>query len=347
MPASTSTMLTLAHANASARLPNSAISAHTATPTTHAVRKQPRRNVASASQPGWSTWNPNAHQPSAASSTNTARLRTIPTIQDPSVRWRMPIGARNWCLSDFDQTSSRTAYATSSWQTLTTESAIEPTSTNDACAWVSSRNRDIRPIDSTPTMGQKSSSKKKNTLRAPMRAFRSVTAQTASSSLRQLNEDLLELRLANLHVTDDDALGVKRAEQLRQPLLSLVHGALDPAVDLRAPEHPRALGEPRHPRRIELERDDLAEADLALQLAGRAAREDPSGLDEGDLVAELVGLAHVVGRQHDRDPLLAAQAGRGRARPPRPPRAPTPAGAGRQKEARRAVERPRPRPPPA
>src|SRR5207249_1840174 len=228
-------MLTLAQANASARFPNSVISAQTATPTTHAVRKQPRRNVASASQPGWSTRKSNAHQPSAASSTNTARLRTIPTIQDPSVRWRMPIGARNWCLSDLDQTSSRTAYATSSWQTLTTESAIVPTSTNDACAWVSSRNRDIRPIDSTPTMGQKSSSKKKNTLRAPMRAFRSVTAQTASSSLRQLNEDLLELRLA-----------------------------------------------------------------------GRAAREDPSSLDEGDLVAELVRLAHVVGRQHDRDPLLAA-----------------------------------------
>src|SRR2546425_3138365 len=315
MPASTSTMLTLAHANASARLPNSVISAHTATPTTHAVRKQPRRNVASASQPGWSTWNPNAHQPSAASSTNTARLRTIPTIQDPSVRWRMPIGARNWCLSDFDQTSSRTAYATSSWQTLTTESAIVPTSTNDACACVSSRNRDIRPIDSTPTIGQKSSSKKKNTLRAPMRAFRSVTAQTASSSLRQLNEDLLELWLADLDVPDDDAVGVKRAQQLRQPLLGLVHRALDPAVDLRAPEHARAFGEPWHARRIELERDDLAEADLSLQLAGRAAREDPSGLDEGDLVAELVGLAHVVGRQHDRDPLLAAQAGDVRAHP--------------------------------
>src|SRR5207245_11270352 len=114
---------------------------------------------------------------------------------------------------------------------------IVPTSTHDACAWVSSRNRDIRPIDSTPTMGQKSSSKKKNTLRAPMRAFRSVTAQTASSSLRQLNEDLLELRLANLQVTDDDALGVKRAEELRQPLLGLAHRARDPPAGPRPPQH--------------------------------------------------------------------------------------------------------------
>src|SRR5207249_2100762 len=214
-------MLTLAQANASARFPNSVISAQTATPTTHAVRKQPRRNVASASQPGWSTRKSNAHQPSAASSTNTARLRTIPTIQDPSVRWRMPIGARNWCLSDLDQTSSRTAYATSSWQTLTTESAIVPTSTNDACACVSSRNRDIRPIDSTPTIGQKSSSKKKNTLRAPMRAFRSVTAQTASSSLRQRTDDLLELGLAHVVGRQHD----------RDPLLAAQAG------DVRA--HPR------------------------------------------------------------------------------------------------------------
>src|SRR4030095_4035533 len=238
MPASTSTMLTLAHANASARLPKSVINAHTATPTTHAVRKQPSRNVPSASQPGWSTWKPKAHRPSAASRTNTARLRTMPTIQDPSVRWRMPIGARNWCLRDFDQTSSRNARVTSSWQTLTIDNAIVPTSTNDACASVSSRNRDIRPIESTPTIGQKSSSKKKNTLRAPISAFRSVTAQTASSSFRQLNEDLLELRLADLHVLDDDALGVKRAQDLRQPLLGLVPGALAPAVRLHTPAHP-------------------------------------------------------------------------------------------------------------
>ena len=52
MPASTSTRLTLAHAKASARLPNSVMSAHTATPTTHAVRKQPRRKVGERSHAG-------------------------------------------------------------------------------------------------------------------------------------------------------------------------------------------------------------------------------------------------------------------------------------------------------
>src|SRR2546425_1088745 len=142
-------------------------------------------------------------------------------------------------------------------------------------------------MDRTPTIGQKSSSKKKNTLRAPMSAFRSVTAQTARSSFRQLNEDLLELRLAHLHVADDDAVGVQRAEQLRQPLLGLVHRALDPPVDLDAPKNARNVGQPRHPCRVQPERDDLAETDLALELSGRPSGEDPTALDERDLVAQL------------------------------------------------------------
>src|SRR5881296_3827278 len=141
-----------------------------------------------------------------------------------------------------------------------------PTSTNDACASVSSRNRDIRPMERTPTIGQKRSSKKKNTLRAPMRAFRSVTAQTARSSFRQLNEDLLQLRLVHLHVTDDDAVGVERAQQLRESLLGLVHRALDPPVDLDAAQDAGDLGEPRHPHRIQPECDDLPQPDLALEL---------------------------------------------------------------------------------
>src|SRR5262252_1987966 len=184
-----------------------------------------------------------------------------------------------------------------------------PIRTNEAWAGVSSRNRDIRPIESTPTIGQKSSSKKKNTLRAPMSALRRVTAQTARSSPRQLNEDLLELGLAHLDVSDDDPVGVQKTQDLRQPLLGLVHRALDPAVDLDAAEHTGRLGKPRHPRRVELERDDLAQSNLTLELAGRAAREDLPALDEGDLVAELVGLAHVVRRQHDGDPLLAPETG--------------------------------------
>src|SRR5215813_12190750 len=184
-----------------------------------------------------------------------------------------------------------------------------PIRTNEAWAGVSSRNRDISPMERTPTIGQNSSSKKKNTLRAPMSALRRVTAQTARSSPRQLNEHLLELGLVHLDVSDHDPVGVQKAQNLRKPLLGLVHRALDPAVDLGAAEYPGRLGEPWHPHRVELERDHLAQADLSLELAGRAARKDLPALDEGDLVAELVRLAHVMRRQHDGDPLLAPQTG--------------------------------------
>src|SRR5439155_22152871 len=133
-----------------------------------------------------------------------------------------------------------------------------PTSTNDACAGVSSRKRDIKPMERTPTTGQNRSSKKKNTLRAPIRAFRSVTAQTARSSFRQLNEDLLELGLAHLHVPDDDPVVVQRALQLSQPLLGLVDSALEPAAGFDAAEDAWRLGDSRYGRRIHTARDDLA-----------------------------------------------------------------------------------------
>src|SRR3990167_128418 len=295
MPASTRTRFTLAHANASARLPKRVMSAQTPTPTTQAFRKQPRRNAASASQPGRSTSKPNAHQPRRARSAKIAVPRTIPTSHEPSVRWRMPIGAMNWCFMDFDHTSSSTAYATSSWQTLTTDSAIVPTSTNEACSGVSRRNRVMSPMESTPTIGQNRSSKKKNTLREAMSAFRTSTASTARSSARQLNEDLLQLGLADLHVPHHHAPGAERAQQLGQALPGRVHRALREAAHSHAAEHARRLGQPRHVRRVEPQRDDFSQTDLALELAGGPAREDPPLLDERDLVAELLGLAHVVG----------------------------------------------------
>src|SRR5262249_16918340 len=149
----------------------------------------------------------------------------------------MPIGARNWCLIDLDHTSMRTAYATSSWQTLAIDSAIVPMSTNEACAGVRPRNLDIRPIETTPTMGQKSTSKKKNTLREAMIALRTTTAQIASRSARQLNEHLLELRLAHAHVPHRDAFGEQLTQQVGQTLLGVVHGALRPTVGGGTAQH--------------------------------------------------------------------------------------------------------------
>ncbi|PYN31061.1 MAG: hypothetical protein DMD98_18015 [Candidatus Rokuibacteriota bacterium] len=65
--------------------------------------------MATASHPGASTRKSNAHQPSAASRRKRTPPRAIPTSHEPNVRCRIPIGARNWCFSDFDQTSSNTA----------------------------------------------------------------------------------------------------------------------------------------------------------------------------------------------------------------------------------------------
>src|SRR5688572_32494357 len=60
------TRLTLAQAKASARLPNSVMSAQTKTPTIQAFTKQPNRKIATAPAPGWSTRKPKAQLPRAA-----------------------------------------------------------------------------------------------------------------------------------------------------------------------------------------------------------------------------------------------------------------------------------------
>src|SRR5262245_5875548 len=171
----------------------------------------------------------------------------------------------------------------------------------------SSRNRDMSPMDSTPTVGQKSSSKKKKTLRVPIMKLRTTKAQTATASARQLNEDLLQLRLVHLQIADLHALSVQGPQQLGHPLLGVVHGALRPAVARLTAEHARGLGQPAHRRRVELQGDDVADPDLTLQLIGGAPGQDEPGLDERDLVAELLGLPHVVGGEDDGDPPLPAQ----------------------------------------
>src|SRR5690349_3285972 len=122
------------------------------------------------------------------------------------------------------------------------------------------RKRVMRPMDSTPTTGQKRSSKRKNTLRDAMTRLRKAKAQMATSSARQLNEHLLQLRLAHLHVADHDPLRVQLAEDLGQSLLSRVDGGLDPSpAPLRHAQRPLDVGEERaRGGGIELEGDDVA-----------------------------------------------------------------------------------------
>src|SRR5438094_257563 len=171
--------------------------------------------------------------------------------------------------------------------------ASVPTSTKAPCSGVSPRKRVMSPIESTPTTAQNTSSKKKNTLRMPMTVLRAITAHAATSSARQFNEDLLQLGLVHLEIAHLDALLDERPQQLRHPLLGIVHRALDPAVGLGAAQDTGGLVQPRRSR-LQLERHHVAEPDLALEGVGGAAGQDSPGLDEADLVAQLLGLAHVV-----------------------------------------------------
>jgi hypothetical protein len=60
-------------------------------------------------------------------------------------------------------------------------------------------------MESTPTTGQKTSSKAKKTFREAISMFRRANAHTATSSFRQLNEHLLQFRLPHLDGADDCA----------------------------------------------------------------------------------------------------------------------------------------------
>src|SRR5205809_6956890 len=145
----------------------------------------------------------------------------------------------------------------------------------------------MRPMESTPTIGQKRSSKKKNTLREAMSALRTTTAQTASSSARQLNEHVLQLRLPHAHVPHRDALSGERTEKVGQTLLGPAHGALDPPVHRSTAEHARRFAEPGHGGRVETQRDPVAQADPALELGPCAAGADPTRRYVGDLFSPL------------------------------------------------------------
>src|SRR5688572_1434016 len=189
-----------------------------------------------------------------------------------------------------------------------------PMRTNEPWAGVSSRNFVMKPIETTPTMGQNRSSKKKNTLREAMMKLRTTTAHTASHSARQLNEDLLELGLADLEVPHHHPVADELAQQHGQPLLDVIDRALEPAVVGGGDaEHAIGVGQPWHRRRIEPQRDDAAELDLSLQVVRRAVGENPPGLDEGHLVAELLRLPHVMRGEDDGHPALASQGGHVRA----------------------------------
>src|SRR3989441_627967 len=183
------------------------------------------------------------------------------------------------------------------------------------------RKRVRRPCESMATPGQKVSSKTKNTLRRAMITLRRAKAQVrttstthvsgrrsrGSASARKLNEDLLELGLAHLAIPHQHSLLVQPAEDLGQALVEGVHRVLHELSTGVALQHPGQPGQALRRHGVEAERDHVPDADLALELVGGALSQDAPVLDEGDLVAELLRLAHVVRGQDDGRPPLATE----------------------------------------
>src|SRR5712692_308811 len=203
------------------------------------------------------------------------------------------------------------------------DSATVPTRMKAVIFASSARKRVRRPCESMATPGQKVSSKRKNTLRRAMITLRWATAQVRTTSTnqvsggrslsrasaRKLNEDLLELGLAHLAIAHQHALLVQPAEDFRQALVERVHRVLHVVASSVDLEHPRQPGQSLWRHRIQAERDHVADPDLALQLVRGALGQDAAVLDEGDLIAELFRLAHVVGGQDDGRPPLAPEGG--------------------------------------
>src|SRR5947208_3428368 len=167
------------------------------------------------------------------------------------------------------------------------------------------------------------SAKTKDTLRRAMITLRRAKAQVrttstthvsgrrsrGSASARKLNEDLLELGLAHLAIPHQHSLLVQPAEDLGQALVEGVHRVLHELSAGVALQYPGQPGQALRRHGVEAERDHVPDADLALELVGGALSQDAPVLDEGDLVAELLRLAHVVRGQDDGRPPLATEGG--------------------------------------
>ena len=203
--------------------------------------------------------------------------RTRPISHDPSTRCQGEIGATSWCLMLLDHMSNNAAYATSSWQTWTVESANVPTSTNTTVPGCASRNVIRRPTDRRFTIGQKTISKSVNTLRWVIRQLRrknggdlhelprragdqpsgsaAPTSGHAGGSIgRPTSSRPVAHRASSMktdssvgsrhrHVADGDSPLVEIAEELRQALPRVVDDHPDAARPRSCSQDPRQVGQ--------------------------------------------------------------------------------------------------------
>jgi hypothetical protein len=126
----------------------------------------------------------------------------------------------------------------------------------------------------------------------------------------ELDEDVLERRLGLAQREDVGAQAAERPDDAAQRAVLFEHEVEADGLALDAVVHLGGRGRGHDPwqpgeriraavEAVELQAEDRLALDAELEFLRGADGQDPAVVDDGDPLAELVGLGHVVGRQQD------------------------------------------------
>lgn len=126
---------------------------------------------------------------------------------------------------------------------------------------------------------------------------------------REMEEDVLQARFSQVHAIDREAVLLGHRDELGDPPLSFFHRQVQnifmPA-EFFDPVQRFDLGHQGLRVPLDLEADDVAAEDI-LELMRRVEGHEFPVVHDGDSVAEIIGLFHVMRRQDDRDPIFFVQ----------------------------------------
>ena len=120
---------------------------------------------------------------------------------------------------------------------------------------------------------------------------------------RDGEEDVLECRDADGEIGESAVLSVGEGKQRDQGLLGLGRDDLGPMHRHLRVDHGREAPQFLERQRVAAEHDPRRGAERGDELGRRVERDDPAPVDDADVVAQLLGLLEVVGREDDRPPL--------------------------------------------